>query len=234
MTRLCGADGCRDGWVAITEDLETGALQWHVAPSISALVTEEPRLDLIAIDVPIGLLEVGKRACDVAARALLGRGRRSSVFPTPIRAVLDARSRDEACRVWERKENKRMQIQTWSIMPKIVEVDDVLRGAPDLRPRVREVHPEVCFYYLADGRPMSYKKTKSAGKSERLKLLTAVFGLKVQEALAHRQQLGCEAHDVLDGFVALWTARRVWAGTAITLPTTPGRDSYGLSMEMVA
>ena len=25
MTRLCGADGCRDGWVAITEDLETGA-----------------------------------------------------------------------------------------------------------------------------------------------------------------------------------------------------------------
>jgi hypothetical protein len=83
VTRLCGADGCRTGWVAITEDLESRALAWHVAPCLTTLAASTPPIDLIALDVPIGLPAAGPRARDVAARRLLGPGRASSVFPAP-------------------------------------------------------------------------------------------------------------------------------------------------------
>jgi predicted RNase H-like nuclease len=205
-----------------------------MSPDQWPLVTEEPRRDLIAIDVPIGLPEAGARECDRAARRLLGRPRRSSVFPAPVRAVLEASSHREACMIWERMEKKRMPIQAWSIVAKIVEVDRVLRGMPEVQPRVREVHPEVCFYYLAGGRPMQHKKKSDQGRSERLELLTPIFGANLADALEGRRELGCATDDILDAFVALWTARRAWAGTAIILPATPCVDSYGLPMEMVA
>ena len=43
---------------------------------------------MIAVDMPIGLAERGPRACDIAARRVLPRGRKSSVFPPPRRAML--------------------------------------------------------------------------------------------------------------------------------------------------
>jgi predicted RNase H-like nuclease len=134
----------------------------------------------------------------------------------------------------ERIEGKRLPIQAWAIVPKIREVDVALRGEPELRARVREVHPEVCFFYLADGRPMGHAKKTPAGRAERLALLRPPFGPAVDVALSDRHRLGCGADDVLDAFVALWTARRVWQGKAVLLPPNPPRDRYGLPMEMVA
>jgi predicted RNase H-like nuclease len=233
MSILCGADGCRSGWVGIAEDLATGSLTWGVWPTLESLA-EATRADLIALDVPIGLPESGARECDVAARRLLGPGRGSSVFPAPVRPLLDASSHQEACTIRERVENKRLSIQAWGIVPKIREVDLALRGSPELRARVREVHPEVCFYYLASRRPMRHAKKKRDGKAERLELLQAHFGEAVGAALADRRRLGCAADDVIDAFVALWTARRAWRGEAVTLPGHPPRDPYGLPMEMVA
>jgi predicted RNase H-like nuclease len=234
VTRLCGADGCRTGWVAITEDLATGGISRHVASSLPALAAASPPADLIALDVPIGLTDAGPRACDLAARRLLGPGRSSSVFPAPLRALLEASSHLDACAVRERIEGKRLPIQAWAIVPKIREVDAALRGDPELRARVREVHPEICFFHLAGGRPMAHAKKTPAGRAERLALLRPAFGPAVDAAMDDRHRLGCGADDVLDAFVALWTARRVWQGKAVILPTTPPRDRYGLPMEMVA
>ena len=108
-----------------------------------------------------------------------------------------------------------------------------MRANADLRARVREVHPEVCFYYLASQRPMSHAKKKREGREQRLELLRPAFGTAVDAALADRRRLGCAADDIVDAFVGLWTARRVWAGEAVTIPATPPRDRHGLPMEMV-
>lgn len=75
MSRICGADGCRGGWVAITEDLETGALTWQVTPSVEALATELPVLDTIAVDV--------HRSSRCWSTRLAAIGRRPGLAPPP-------------------------------------------------------------------------------------------------------------------------------------------------------
>jgi len=44
-------------------------------------------------------------------------------------------------------------------------VDELLRGDGDARSRVREVHPEVCFWGLAGGLPMNVHKKDRDGSA---------------------------------------------------------------------
>jgi predicted RNase H-like nuclease len=81
---------------------------------------------------------------------------------------------------------------------------------------------------------MSAGKKTSAGRAERLALLTAEVGAEVNVALGELRHLGCAADDLLDAFAGLWTARHVRNGLARTLPATPPRDAYNLPMEIVA
>ncbi len=234
MRAVCGVDGCRGGWVAIVRDLDSGAVTCRLFRSFAELVQWRPPPEVVAVDIPIGLPDAGPRECDREARRLLGRPRASSVFPAPIRAVLDAHSHAEASRRRQRVEGRRLSIQTWLIVPKIREVDAVLRQEPSLRARVREAHPEVSFFFLRGGAPMAHGKRSAAGREERRRALVRVFGAAVPRALARRRQLGSAADDVLDAFAVLWTAERVVCGTARRLPATPPRDRCGLAMEIVA
>ncbi len=234
MAVICGGDGCKGGWVAVMEDIDSCDISWRVVPSLRDLATSKSPPKIITLDVPIGLPDKGSRACDLEARQLLGRGRMSSVFPAPIRPVLQASSHAEASAVGAAVDGRRLSIQAWAIIPKIREVHEILRGETDLRTRVREVHPEVCFYFMAGKRPMQFSKRRRAGRDERRCLLSAEFGDVVDDALGDRRSLGCAADDLLDAFAALWTARRIVKGTAITLPALPPRDRHGLRLEMVA
>lgn len=233
MAIVRGADGCKAGWVVISKDLRTGTISWRLCADAAALIHMRPRARVTAIDIPIGLPERGPRACDQAARQVLGPGRGSSVFPAPIRPMLAAASYAEACRIGFEIEGRKLSKQAWNIVPKIRDVDAVLRADVKLQRRVREVHPEVSFQTLA-GRPLAHGKKLAEGQAERLALLRPVFGAAVDQALAERRQLGSAVDDVLDAFAALWTAERIAAGTAHTLPTTPTKDAVGLRMEIVA
>lgn len=188
---------------------------------------------MIAIDIPIGLTERGPRACDVGARRLLGPGRASSVFPAPIRPVLDAKNYDEACRIRLQVEGKKLSRQSWAIVPRIRVVDTMLREDVELRSRVREVHPEVCFYFLNGRKQLNCGKRSEEGRKERLALLEPVFGHWLRDALADRHRLASAPDDVLDAFAALWTSQRIVAGTCQTIPSEPPSDPFGLRMEMV-
>jgi predicted RNase H-like nuclease len=81
MPKIYGLDGCKDGWIGIAEDLESGLLSWDVYDELADLLKIDPHPGVIAIDIPIGLPEKGARSCDREARRLLGRPRGSSVFP---------------------------------------------------------------------------------------------------------------------------------------------------------
>jgi predicted RNase H-like nuclease len=198
------------------------------------LVYSQPILQLITLDIPIGLPEAGPRECDRKARRLLGPGRASSVFPAPIRPVLGAANYGEACNLRFQVEGKKLSLQTWAIIRKIQDVDTVLRQDRELQTRVREIHPEVSFYVLAGERPLQYSKKRKAGREERRRLLEPVFGRWLHSALAERDRLASAEDDVLDAFVALWTAERIALGVSQTIPVVPPLDTFGLRMEMVA
>lgn len=229
---MIGVDGCAGGWIAASRDARA-AIWCRRVNALTELIGNPIRARVIAVDVPIGLLARGARHCDVEARRLLGV-RRSSVFPAPIRPILTATSQADASRIRHNVESKGVSIQTWAIVPKIVEVDVFLRANEARRDIVREVHPEVSFFFLNGERPMSAAKRKADGQAERLSVLRKWGGEAIVDAMARRRELDCKTDDILDALVALWTAERIACGTAISIPAQPQLDAYGLRMEMVA
>jgi predicted RNase H-like nuclease len=233
MTAVCGVDGCKAGWIAVFKDLDSGACSWQLFRSARELLAVAATTVATGIDIPIGLPARGPRECDMEARRLLGRGRGSSVFPAPIRPVLAAPTYEKACAVRSEIEQKKLSRQLWNIVPKIREVDAALQVEQALHATIHEVHPEVSFFALAGERPMAYNKKARAGRDERLAVLEPVFGRLPASALGDRRALGSDEDDILDAFAVLWTAERIAAGKAHTIPATPPTDACGLRMEIV-
>ncbi len=126
-----------------------------------------------------------------------------------------------------------MSKQSWAISPKIREVDSLLQRHSQLRARVRETHPEVCFWGLAQ-RPMQYSKKTREGFQERLEILEEAWGPATDViAEAFLQYGGFEAQrdDVVDAVVAAVCASRI--EQCLTLPGEPETDATGLPMAIV-
>jgi len=81
---------------------------------------------------------------------------------------------------------------------------------------------------------MSESKKKPLGRAERVSLLRTWCGEAIDQTLAKRASLQCEADDIVDAFVALWTAERIRRAEAVSVPSIPPLDAHGLRMEMVA
>lgn len=225
---IAGVDGFRGRrWIAAL-DTGRGKTKLELIDSFQALLGHV-ELSLIIIDVPVGLLDAGERECDRAARKLIGK-RRSSVFPAPIRAMLDAETYEEACQKRYKIEKKMCSVQLYSILPAIRDADNQL--TPALQSRVREGHPEVSFTLLNGGSPMRHPKKNPAGCDERLTLLARHFP-DVQERVASLSKIGAET-DAIDAYALLWTARRLREGISKSLPETPQYDPRGLRAEIVA
>jgi predicted RNase H-like nuclease len=190
---------------------------------------------LIAIDMPIGLSDEGARACDLAARRLLGRPRASSVFPAPCRAALGATTYRRACALSRRTLGVALSRETFNILPKIRQVDALM--TPALQEFVREVHPEVVFALLAGrGRGLPYPKRTPAGERLRLSLLRRVAPRFNPGAVRRRLGPASVARDdVIDAVACLVAAARIRRGEALVLPEgAVARDVRGLRMEIVA
>jgi predicted RNase H-like nuclease len=197
------------------------------------LLVQVPPPDALAIDIPIGLAEAGARACDLEARRVLGRPRNSSVFPAPLRRVLEAHSWEEACAIRKQIDGVRMSKQAWGIVGKVRDVNRELARHPELEGRVSEVHPEVSFRAWA-GAPIQHAKRTRAGRGERRALVDAQFGPDAFGRVRAAQPTGRVAHDdILDAFAALWSAERILRREAGTLPPAPPRDRLGLPMRIV-
>lgn len=219
---VAGVDGCRGGWVAFKVELPARVTSAEVINVPAWLRERPPDLACIGIDIPIGLLE-GPRACDKAARKLLGQPRGSSVFPAPCRPALRAQTYAEASSINRQKTTKGLSQQAWGIVPKIKQVDDAI--TPDCQKRAFEVHPEVCFWALAGERPMAHGKKTKAGVSERLDLLRPVFPDIERHLQNRRASVGRD--DLLDAAVAAWTALRICKDEARRVCEAE-RDAKGL------
>ncbi|MDB2262497.1 DUF429 domain-containing protein [Halorubrum ezzemoulense] len=168
MAEYLGLDWAGNGWLGIILR-DDGNHDFDLFPSILSVWNNYKDADQILIDIPIGLSKNGKRPCDERAMELLKPTRHNSVFSTPVREAVYAKTLKEAKEINE-EFGFSISNQAWSICPRIREVDELFDEFSEATGRVRESHPEVCFAAL-DGSAMEHKKTTEEGLSERKEFL---------------------------------------------------------------
>lgn len=209
-----GIDGCKSGWIAVVlrDGLRPDVQHLRRIDDVAAAV---PDAEVIGIDIPIGLPESGRRAADIAAKQFLGPRRQASVFFTPMRAVVEAMTWAEANVVSMTAAGVGISRQSHALAPKILEVERWLTAAPC---PVYEVHPEVSFAVLLE-QPATASKKTWAGMVERRRALTGA-GIDLDDVPDGAASVAA-VDDVLDAAVVAWTARRIAAGVAVSLPAPP-------------
>ena len=246
--KYVGVHGCKAGWFCVGFD-DSGGYGFGVAATFADLLDAVPDAELVLVDIPIGLPEgPDERECDPLVRRMLGQPRSSSVFRVPVRhAVQQAASAPNyhAAASWVQFQatGKKLSLQSFYFPPKIAEANNELatRGGG---PRVREIHPELCFWALNGKNSMKLPKRKRREDSENLGGLERLQVLRRIERQADgifRQALNrfrrnvVAGDDVLDALSAAVTARLVCTEPDgfRTVPANPKRDAKGLPMEMV-
>jgi len=200
---VLGVDGWKGRWVGA---LLTGrAVELLVLEDVAAALAV-PGVELIAIDMPIGLSDDGVRACDVQARRRLSPfGAASSVFPAPVRPVLAAGSYEEARGISVAASGRSLSAQAWQLVTSIRQVDDALGDPPS--ERVVEVHPELTFREMNAG--VRGRKATGPGQAQRLRALAE--SMDVLDALAAAAP-DVPLVDALDACAAAWSAQRLGEG----------------------
>ncbi len=237
--RICGADGCRGGWLAVT--MPEGAPE-RAEAQIVAAAGLLPLAPAIAIDIPIGLMDTpedGPRPPDTAARRFLAArngdrisGVGSRVFPSPTRAhlaILAAGGTYADLRAHFRN-GQHISKQCCMICPKIIEIDDFCRADPSAG--LWESHPEIGFASRA-GRTLPSKHRPEGLRARQALLAEAGFDL---DRLANGLPAGRRhwmPDDLLDACMLALTAERIARGTHEGLPNLTDRDTLGLRRTIV-
>ena len=223
MQVVIGVDGCERGWVFVR--LENGEFTPAVVyEHFAAGVGASGDATVIAVDIPIGYPAhpAQQRAADPAARAMVGP-LRSSVFPTPHPGVLAAPDWPAANALSRELTGRGLSKQSYALIPKILEVG-LIAGQDE---RVYEVHPEVSFRAPA-GHALASKKQWNGHAGRRA--LLAAAGIVIPDALGDAGTAA--ADDILDAAVAAWSASRIAAGVAVSLPAPPepGEDGRQIAI----
>lgn len=218
--RIGGVDGVPTGWVVcvLTGTGRARRVSWTVVPDAAAVLEATDGCDAVGIDIPLALPSGGhRREAEVLAATRLGAAR-SSLFPTPPAQVLAATSYAGACAAAQEVTGKKISLQTWHIVPKIRDFQQVV-----LPPHVVEAHPELTFRTMAPQVAFGSKKT-ARGAGQRI---AALAGWVDPARLLGDLPGAARLDDVLDALATAWTAERVASGTAELLG--PGTDAGGRS-----
>ena len=241
LFHVAGVDGCKAGWfVAITSvtmenetdtSCEFNLKNVFIASTFTEVLSKTSDCELVCVDIPIGLSDGGKpRECDIEARKLLHGRRASSVFPAPIRPCLCAKDYETASKICFERSGKKLNRQSFFLLDKIRQVDDLM--TPALQRRLREIHPEILFWALNDRKPVEQNKKTVPGQAHRHKLLQRIF-MDMDDILSKSPTDGFAMDDAFDALATAWMAGQVVIGNVKTLPENPELDSKGLRMEIL-
>jgi predicted RNase H-like nuclease len=245
---VAGVDGCPGGWIATFAHPKGNETRVRVVKRFRDILAGPERPSIIAVDMPIGLPTLtprrGRRA-DREAR-IPPTMRRSSIFRIPSRAAIyagidrraipDDKERFKRAREIARKTSidcKAFAKQGFFLLPKICEIDGLLRKQKRLRFQVFETHPEVAFWRLNDKQRLEHSKRQAEGIELRRRLLRKA-GLQTCITQCVKPPPGADADDLIDSLVCVVVARRILASRAVSLPKRPPRDSFGLPMAIWA
>jgi predicted RNase H-like nuclease len=214
VTSVIGIDAAAGEWLGIllVDGFYAGA---DLQPSVADLLRRHPDVQVVAVDIPLGLPRGGPRPADAEARNFVG-ARASSVFSTLPLEVLEAATYAEAASLARATLGKSLSRQSYALRASIFEVAAI--AASD--PRVVEVHPEVSFAALR-GAPLRFSKHSWSGIAERRSLLA---GADILLADDFPEGGRVAPNDVVDAAVSAWSALRVLEGRSATLPAVPATD----------
>lgn len=232
MSWVVGIDGCSRGWFAAGQASPGGPVKFAILSGLTQLDDFFPGWKLAGIDMPIGLGDDARRPADIEARTFVGP-RRSSVFPSPIRPVLQTLDYESGCALSMEIAGFKFPVQTWHIIKRIIEVDEFI-GPEAIRSKVFEVHPEVSFA-LMKGDVLPFNKKCAEGQEMRQALLDSAFPSAYFEGRKSCLKKEAANDDILDSLAALWSAWRILEGKARFFPEEPFQyDSAGRRMVIAA
>jgi len=182
---------------------------------------------MVAVDMPIGLPEGGRRGCDLPARALLPAARRSSVF-LDLRRPLLAFTDYKAANAWAKADGKGLSKQAWNILPRIADLDSWI--TPARQKHVRESHPELVFMRLGGGALLPPKRLPE-GLAARRRVLLGHGLAGLDDLAAGLRRRDAAADDLYDAAALALTAARIAAGKGKRIGGDV-RDARGLRMEI--
>lgn len=246
--KYVGVDSCTGGWVAV--GLGAGGescVKVFGSGEFPKILEHFGGACVVLVDMPIGLSDITHdetctkrrstcdeiaRTCDKEARSCLGSPRSSSVFTAPPRKLVDKKIADPAwgyngANLWltERLGCKRgITQQTYSIIHKIIEVEEYLNTRGSDSPIIREAHPEVCFWALNGKQPMLAHKSEAFGLWERLKIVQCSLHASIdvldmfKEVCPRESKKRIGADDVLDALALAITAKLGWQNGFRRLP----------------
>ena len=236
MINVAGADGCKSGWIAFYFD---GAMLRNGRYRTIGELFEAIDAELILVDIPIGLHhdEPSERLCDLQARRKLTH-RKSSVFPAPSRLAIESENYFEASRINKENAGRGLSKQSYAIIPKIKEVDTFIRSqaycSSKSKRRIREVHPEICFWGLNGCSEMKHRKKDTLGRYERMQLLKQYLPEVEElfsEARVKYKKKDVADDDIIDALCCVITAMQ--SDVLSTIPVSPEEDRKGIPMEIV-
>jgi predicted RNase H-like nuclease len=219
--RTVGVDAWRGGWVAVV--LEDGLVSSvGVAATLDEITDANPDAAAIGVDMPLGLVDRGWREADRLGAARLGANR-SRLFMVPPRAVWEAGTHEEAVLACRRLTDPPAGCsrQAWGLREKLLPANELYARMPG---RLFEVHPEISFAELNGGAPVAASKKTWNGQMARRALLAGA-GIGLPDSLAGAGNVPPD--DILDAAAVAWTARRIAAGQASSLPSPPQAGTDG-------
>lgn len=189
--------------------------------------------------MPIGLPEsIDDIRPDSEARKILS-GRSSCIFNTPCRQAVYLDDYHESSMINKSILGKGLSRQSFAISSKIREIDEFLQRRPDLKDKLKESHPELCFAVLASDDsyilPLFNSKHTTEGHDDRVAILQDYYN-RTYEIIDHIMKditLFKLMEDCID---ALCLAVTAWMGSKNgynTIPANPQKDKRGLPMRMI-
>ena len=208
-----GIDGCRGGWLVAIIDGHRKLSHVFIS-SLDDLPNISPQLALI--DIPLAFADQSYRPCEIAAQLLLGPKKRASIFLTPHRSAVFAADYIEANRLNRVNLGKGLSKQSWNICNKIKEATLLEIKRPDIP--LYEAHPELCFYFLNNCKPLLSKKSLSEGANDRLKIIADYNSNYLQviyDTIKNTKRKEVKLDDIIDATILAIRAK------AANIQTTP-------------
>lgn len=225
---LAGVEPVSGGWLVAPGNLQGITLApqpAYVLPTLAEVLDYRPSFTVVALHAPVGTQEKPNedRACDSSARGLLGR-RRAAIVRAPSKALLDAKSFEEAQEI-----DPSVDIIRWRSLAKAAES---IREVQSWRQRaVWEVSPELSFRQMNDGEDLTHGRRTMLGRQERIELLKRKLP-GAERVLAERPK-GVREDKLVDALADLWTARRVMAHAVSRAAEDAVWDDDGVRMDIV-
>lgn len=213
---VAGVDGAKGEWVIARFD--GAAVEWTVAQDVAAVLGTTSDCVAVGVDMPLSMPTCGYRTSEIEAKQFLGPAR-SSIFHTPVEAVLDAETYEQACVISREITGKAISKQTWFLLPGVRS----WRNATYDPERVVEVHPECAFRLMAPNTVFASKKT-GRGAGQRLAALSRLIDPRsLTDGLAGLPP-GPTLDDALDAAAAAWSAWRYSRGEHRAFGTADAQD----------